>query len=396
MNGINGPGILGSYGSGASPIFTNLYTGGSGVSDWRTMDLDFVRPVGADLYTTAVEVVHPSSRFTFLRVKATGAGTGADGTFLTFAMNIFDTPSSVNQHVEHAIVDSEITDGRYAFYGAGDKLAFMGNYLYSSGDNQHVYRSFYANKGVNSNNTLAGGGDAGGWGPISLVKQHAPDQPGAYSEYLHWSDNRFAPTNVYVSLGFGSENAITDQRLRHVVVERNWFSADYNAQLSVNMSSGYDYTVRNNLFVMDNYWGTGVQVQHTTTGPVTDQVEIYNNTFYKSDGGGNGMDAIQAMDGVTNVTIRNNLAYAPSASSPVMISLLGGTTVTESNNSTDTQVRTVSPAFLSATPTTLAHFDLLAGSYARNAGFTVPVYRDLLDRLRPQGASFDLGAIEGE
>ncbi len=395
MGGINGPGIIGSYGTGASPIFTGLNIGSSGVSDWRVMDVDFVRPTG-DLYATAVEVVHPSSRMTFLRVKSTGAGSGADGSFISFAMNIYDTPDSVNRQVEHAIVDSEITGGRYAFYGAGDKFAMLGTYLHASGDSQHVYRSFYANKSVTSNNTFAGGGDAGGWGPISLVKQHAPDQPGAYSEYLQWSDNRFAPTNVYVSLGFGSENSITDQRLRNVVVERNWFSAQYNAQLSLNVAAGYNYTLRNNLFVMDNYWGTGLQIQHTSTGPATEYVNIFNNTFYKSDGGGNGMDAIQIMNSISNIVIRNNLAYAPNASSPSMLSTLSGpTNVTLSNNSTDTQVRTVSPNFSSATPVTIQHFDLLSGSYGRNAGYAVPNFSDLLNRVRPVG-SYDMGALEAQ
>ena len=395
MGGINGPGIIGSYGTGASPIFTGLNIGSSGVSDWRVMDIDFVRPTG-ELYATAVEVVHPSSLLTFLRIKATGAGSDDNGSFISFAMNMYDTPTVVGYQVGHTIADSEITGGRYSFYGAGDKIALLGNYIHGSGGGQHVYRSFYAYKAVNSNNTFAGGGDSEGWGPISLVKQHAPDQPDAYTEYMHWSDNRFDATNVYVALGLGSENNITDQRLRHIVVERNWFSAQYLMQLGVNMSAGSDYTVRNNLFVMDNFDGTAVQAAHDTLGPAPVRVHIHNNTFYKSDGGGQGMSAIQILDDGTSAVVRNNLGYAPNASSPTMVSVLfGATDVTQSNNSSDTQLRTVSPNFSNATPVTLQHFDLLSGSYGRNAGYAVPNFSDLLNRVRPVGI-YDMGALEAQ
>ena len=64
-------------------------------------------------------------------------------------------------------------------------------------------------------------------------------------------------------------------------------------------------------------------------------------------------------------------------------------------NSSDTQIKSTFPGWVSATPAVPADFGLTAGSYANNTGTSVPVWSDFFRASRPQSGVMDIGAVEG-
>jgi hypothetical protein len=90
--------------------------------------------------------------------------------------------------------------------------------------------------------------------------------------------------------------------------------------------------------------------------------------------------------------VRNNLAYAPNANGPVMLVNNCGACLTQSNNSTDVQVKNTSPNFVTMPPAAPANYRPTSG-YAIGGGTPVPVWSDFLLQSRPQGV-IDMGAVE--
>ena len=120
--------------------------------------------------------------------------------------------------------------------------------------------------------------------------------------------------------------------------------------------------------------------------PPATRVRISNNTFFKGDAGSSFL-AVSVSSQVSDVTIRNNLASAPSVGSDALISGTCPGLVEESNLLTD------SAGFTNAGG---LDFTLTSGSVARNAGMTLLDVASDYTRttVRPQGAAFDLGAFE--
>jgi hypothetical protein len=96
-----------------------------------------------------------------------------------------------------------------------------------------------------------------------------------------------------------------------------------------------------------------------------------------------------------NVTVRNNLAYAPLSSSALMFSGTGASGFLESNNSSNAQMKSTLPGWMSSAPSNPADFSLATTSYARDAGATaVPVFSEFFLASRPQNGVIDMGAVE--
>ena len=137
----------------------------------------------------------------------------------------------------------------------------------------------------------------------------------------------------------------------------------------------------------------GFSVQAAGRAPVPDNVRLEHNTFYSADvnaGLGDIFTPITLASGVTNVTVRNNLGYAPNAASPVMVLNNGAVSPTISNNSLPGAIST-NPNFASATPANPVHFKLIAPSYAIGTGISVPVWSDFF--LVPEPSPRDIGAV---
>lgn len=103
-------------------------------------------------------------------------------------------------------------------------------------------------------------------------------------------------------------------------------------------------------------------------------VKIFNNTIYNILNAGAAGIRISSS---TNIQVRNNIAYLAG------VNILGGT---QSNNFTS------NPSFVDPAN---GNFRLQSGSAARDTGMTVTeVTHDFERTLRPQGASYDIGAFE--
>jgi hypothetical protein len=97
---------------------------------------------------------------------------------------------------------------------------------------------------------------------------------------------------------------------------------------------------------------------------------------------------------IENVTITNNLAYAPNVTHPLSVKDVGAKNVIVSNNSTDAQIKATNPFSATTPPVNLTDWIPQASSYAIDAGATVPTWSDFRRANRPQGSGYDMGAIE--
>jgi hypothetical protein len=422
---VTGPGIIGAFGAGTSlPIAkitpTTPNTGFSiiqlsspytpGIGDWRVMDLDID---GSFVKSSDV------------------SGIGANGgfnQFLALRLNIHDIWRGVaagpdildwwnnNGHPGHTIFDEwSVVDstmngipgcnspGNYncdwRVYLAAKHSTVQGNYL----DNQdtggsHVLRSEYTGKGVFSNNTLARAGDF-----QLAIKLHAKDWTtagvtnpggvGTYTEQVVIADNKIIGGINPWTLSLGPQDEIHDERVRDIIVERNWFTAGTASQVHMHINSSKT-TIRNNICDLSgaNYH-TCVLVDVWGITPAPDNVRIYNNTFYS--GTRDTHDdfvGVEIGTAVTNTTVQNNLGSVPFATGPVMISGTG-TGLIQSNNLLNNSPAAI---FVNALPSVPADFGLSSASPARNTGLSaVPVLSDFFRTIRSQGGAIDIGAVEG-
>jgi hypothetical protein len=202
-----------------------------------------------------------------------------------------------------------------------------------------------------------------------------------------FSDNKFTSGEGGAwTVTLGPMDAGSDQRVKQVILERNWF-APHPGQQAALMVWAQDVTVRNNLFNLTGAAGqSGMIVEQRGIEPPPANVHVYNNTFHSNSAGG--FSPIRFAKGAGMVA-KNNLGYAPLSTSRDMVS----GTATIQNNTTDAGIL-LSAGFLAPTPVVPADFVLGAGSSAINAGATVPVFSDFFRRERPQGGAVDVGAVE--
>lgn len=334
-----------------------------------------------------------------------------------------------------AVVDSTVIPGAatvYSAYDSGSRIAFMGNDFDNGGNGtgSHVTRWPFLNKAVISNNTFSHPGYT-----RLAVKLHAPYwnevfnqfDPTAthpfitsatnssldnlsnysvyangdgYTKYVVISDNKLidapitatSPGNPW-SVELGPQDSGSDERIKDVIVERNWWVANTNSQVALRISAS-EITARNNVFDFSNGSNGQTAIQVVKDGIVltSDQVRLYNNTIYTSYAVPSSQFAgIDLAAQVTNITAKNNLAYAPNAQGPVMFVNACGACLAASNNSSDAQVKGTSPNFSLVTPVNPADFSIGSGSYAIGAGIAVPVWSDFF--LVPQTGARDLGAV---
>ena len=150
--------------------------------------------------------------------------------------------------------------GRDVHYFAGQRCAVMGNVLSDSSAAEHVLRTPYIFKGVFSHNDMSK--------PAAtkhVVKMQAASwfaaAPTAYTEQVLFSDNKFTSGDGGSwTVTFGPMNAQTDERVKQVILERNWF-APHPGQNRALTVWAQDVTVRNNLFNLTGASGqTGMPV----------------------------------------------------------------------------------------------------------------------------------------
>lgn len=407
---VNGPGIIGAYGATnvAKPVFRRLsspydaiFSLGQNtptlIGDWRIMDIDLDGQNLKEGYNKGIDAAGQFDQLLALRLNIRGVwrGIAASHWSLPAGRAIFDG---------WAIVDSTITGivgcnslGNYncdwRIYLSGVRHAMQGNSL----DNEdtggsHVIRNEYLNKALIQNNYIARAGVgqhaiklhawkwAGGSGGNSVA--------GVYTQNVVISDNWIVGGINPWTVSIGPQNNVSDERVRDVIFERNYITAGTGTQIGVESSASRS-TYRNNIVnlgsISDHH--TGFWLSRRGVEPMPDDLNVFNNTLFSNMAGDfKGFDVVDA----TNVTIKNNLGYAPLSQYTIqMISGVGAGGLIVSNNTTDVQLKNTDPGWSNSTPSNPVDFKLNSNSYAAGSGATLPVFSDFFGLQR---SANDLGA----
>jgi len=289
---------------------------------------------------------------------------------------IFATPHDGNGWVE-CEATAEHSGG---IYTGGRRLAILGNDIHDM-TNTHVLRVWQAHKGVISNNRL--------WNPgptRHALKLHGPGH-GDGRPHTRWvtvSDNVIR--GKVWSVAIGPQDAENDERVSHVVFERNRTTGESTVQVDL-IIWARDVMVRNNVFVGTggSKYYTAVRVGRRGIEPFPRDVRVLGNTVVRLDEVSE-FAALDVAPAAQGVRFQNNLATAPRAATRALVS---GPPAAVSS---DHNLLTPSPGFADA-----AHGDytLRQGSPAIDAGAVVPeLLTDFLRAVRPRGKGYDLGAFE--
>ena len=129
---------------------------------------------------------------------------------------------------------------------------------------------------------------------------------------------------------------------------------------------------------------------------------IYNNTFRNGDASRD-IAAVVADTKGKQLTVRNNLASSQSDPAAVFIAgaihspstpAVGDGAIVQSNNSTNSQIRSIDPLFMGAAGS-VAGWIVQSGSYAKGASTFVPAWSDFFGGVtRPAAAAGAIGATE--
>jgi hypothetical protein len=418
-----GPGIVGAFGTGVDPIVR--MTGNTvilllssantpGINDWRVMDLELDGM--SKLASVGIEADGGFNKFLALRLNIHDTQRG-----ISAPISVLDYINANPSYPKHtifedwSILDSNITvipgcnssveicDWR--IYLAGKRITIQGNFLDNlTTGGSHVIRNEYIGKGVISNNIIAhaGAGQASIklhamlWTQVSVAN---PTGLGTFTEQVVIADNKLIGANNPWTTTLGPQNDWRDERLRDIIVERNWFTSGPGTQASL-LVWAVDTTIRNNICDMTGgIWHQCFVVTRRGAEPPPTNVRVYNNTIYSGSTG----DFIGVNIGglATNVTVKNNLGSAPFATGPIIIAGTGASGFNQSNNLLH---NSPSALFVNATPAIPANFMLKSlPNPARDTGLTtVPVFSDffvfsnfLQLPSRPQNGVTDIGAVEG-
>lgn len=409
-----GPGIIGAFGTGASPsvqmtgstTILNLSSASTPtITDWRVMDLDLNGMSNAA--SMGIGTAGSINQVTLLRLNIHDTHNGIS--FSDSLLDWLNNNGSPGQTMwdQIAIVDSSVlhTMGGVGGNGVGvaaKRLSMLGNLVDDSSLAEHILRVFNVSRGVISNNTLSKQAAA-----KAIIKMHGPTWlsgtppsgvAGSYTELAVLSDNKFvAADGTDWTINTGPQNAQSDERLRNIILERNWFIGGNTTQVGL-VVNAVDETVRNNISV--NTAGKFMQVSYrsgASTGlePAPLNIHIYNNTVYSSSAQSGDLIGVDIRAPSANTVVYNNLGTGPFASVLTMVSNAGTGTV-QGNN----PIYLPSALFASATPAIPADFSLKPlPNPARDTGLSsVPVWSDFFLTNRPQSGVpgvIDLGAAEG-
>jgi hypothetical protein len=432
---VTGPGTIGAFGSalarpkvlntGAPP---NVLVIGSAstpnITDWRAMDLEIDgagNPLGID--TAAVAGGGGAHQITLLRLNAHDLKFGANFAFTL--LDFFNSGGSPGHTLwdQLAIVDTNISNlndgsvpptfnGGNGMFLSASRLMLLGNSVSNSTSAEHNVRIQFANFGVIQNNNFAFPNVTKAlltlrshvFGAVSVTG-------GGFTEKVVISDNLFQSGLDATPITIGPSNNSSDHRVRDVIFERNLSKAGAATQNALTVQAD-EVTVRNNILIMTGAAAYNCMVfERNGIEPAHSQIRIYHNTCFSNDSGVGAppptLRVVFLRPDVSNVTIVNNLGFAPNMiTSPVFLTNTGATSVTGGSgtfgNSSDFQIKNTDPGFVNASGTfgTATDF-LLSPGYARDGGLTfptdptgAPVFSDFFRITRPSGSATDAGATE--
>ena len=399
---IDGPGYIGAYGtcSGANqrgicsnaPLIQKtsgnhyIFTVGS-ANDWRITDLAFSGS-SCEGCGGAITGWADVDNNLWYRLKSTGFD-------IHFGLNDFQVGTANVQNDNVFFVNNEVSSGyRYGAYLQARGLTIMGNHIGNTSVS-HILRISQAHKSVISNNLLENASTNSTAGRHALKLHSYAEYASTISktEYVVVSDNTFGGSGPWTVV-VGPVNAVRDERLKEIVIERNKFIAqtpNQNSLVGLGLKiSASGVIVRNNIFNatsggLGSY--TAINVSPRGIEPPPSDVGLYNNTVYRTDT--NALFGLAYVDAnSTNVTIKNNLGYAPLSTGALWWWLnTANSGVIESNN-----LLSSSPGFVNV-PGRDLHY--LNTSPAIDSGVTInTVFDDRDGNPRPRGNGYDLGAYE--
>jgi hypothetical protein len=406
-----GPSMVGAYGSGAKPIVNMTAIEGlaphNDGPDLRIVDLDARGPGDNSDFIT-----HLSSQVVQLLVLR------VDMQDFDYSVQLYAGDSYVagtNMHDQIAIVDStSLSDGTGGFdlFIGVERMLFLGNNFGDKGGPQHVLRFNYLHGGAVSHNSL--GRSCGPTQTIIKLHNAHHDDLGVWggncSREFIIADNLIDGCQENrIAAHIGPNPGKAEQCVEHFVVERNHFrvhpTADY-AVYRLLAVEGHGAVVRNNIFDLTGSTQTGpigVLVREGTTGNTSppDDNRVYNNVCYTSNSLTNG-NCIRVESPAADTIVKNNMMWAPNASSGFDFIEDTGTNTSYCDSGTDCNHRFTENPFVSSSPSTIDDYELNASaSDAIDKGELVPAAPiNFMQTTVPVdgdaqgGASWDLGALE--
>lgn len=411
-----GPVTIGAYGPCSdadelgicvnAPLIT--VTGGtfldlSSKQDWRIMDIRLSDPTRTN---GSFGGASDMQKHLFYRLKIEGFGVGLGWSHWNEAdlMRIDDM----------VIASCDISDSdTNVMYVGSERMALLGNRICDARQS-HVVRVWQAYRSVIGHNIISGSSVDTDTGRHAL-KFHGPGvRPGnpagsglgipvpatgfvdVKTQFSIIADNTFGSSGPW-PVALGPQDAYADERISHIIFERNRFHSDYGSQsvtpVQVSLMVWARHcTIRNNIIdgTGSSRYFTGIVIERRGIEPAPMNVEVYHNTICRGDSGYDPPVAITLYEQVRDSIVRNNLASFPSASgTAALIQNLSAGLAASNNLLTDAALFVLPGA---AAPLD-RDFSLQAGSPALGQGTTVPVFEDYYMNLRPASAA-DLGAVE--
>ncbi|MCP4344675.1 MAG: hypothetical protein GY795_04000, partial [Desulfobacterales bacterium] len=395
----------------------------SEAENWRIQDISFEGSVSLDpeeFYRNGNDWKHATTSDGKFSYWAVMAGSADIKSVLLMRVKVFGTRSAMSVsrggttgHDQLMMVDCDFSGTKSAvIYTASEQLVLMGSSVKNT-HFSHVVRLTQAYRSVLSHNIISGSSLSTDSGQQAL-KLHGPfieqltdpDETRKItnpSRFIVISNNVFGSSGP-LPVGVGPQNGNYDERLSDIIIEKNRFLTDYGTQSPripsrlLNLAAR-DVTVRNNVFD-----GTGsensfvaVTIDRRGSEPPPENIQVYNNTIYKSNTTNDDIYKIflgvDITSSASHVNIFNNLLSLPSTGTGELVSVMrsNGTNVIESSN-----LLTDSP--LLADPDNSdplsRNYSLLPNSPAIDAGETLSGVLDDYSGNTRIGSLYDLGAFQ--
>jgi hypothetical protein len=375
-----GPGIISKFGSGAKPrfemtagssfepIFKLSATSGAVLDDWRLFDLD-LDGQGTD-GSRGVYCWGAGTNVLLMRLDIANCGDGVSAPLSQVQAN------NIPPMTGFTIYDCTVTDLASGSGGnllgiAIRKLALLGSEILRSTNGEHVARFFWLQGAFVSNNLLSEAPF-----PRHVIKLMAPrfDQAGftfnQYSENIVISDNLIDGVGgTQIAVDVGPENDTFDERIRTMIVERNYFTVGAAVQVALQLS-GTDFAIRANVFNLDQTLSRdAMNIGKKAIEPSPGNITISQNTALSISSSGAQLAVIGTFG--TGLWFYNNLVAGPDAKL---------VPVADEGFITDEQGNALGTAaaadFVGGTaPSSIAGFELNDGSIGAGVGvgtFAVP------------------------
>ena len=400
------PTQIGAYGTGANPIVNNATNNNTCFfmnNPQSRIDVRDIKFVGTEL--TNCYGVNGSTNYGFsaLRIEsylmgsALTLGTGSVGNeygdFVVQDCNFHENFSEVVIYTPG--VDTRGGGKLGIWMNNSERVSIIGNRIYNMRGIEHNIRTQGVGKALYAHNLL----DSPGTGKhaMAIRGKVAPDAPRT-TRYIRVADNLITTDNnpnIDRLTQFGPQAAQYLENIEDVIIEGNWFNAKYGTGVHSEISG--KFTLRNNLFKnsMPTGYASEFTNNYTNTGGtgVPSDTRVYNNSAVAViTGTGYQFSRVYASLAslCSGVLVKNNLIYASGQTgTPVILTLDGGNPNTgggASNNSTPTQVKSVSPAFVANPPVLVTDWKLTGASYGLTGGATIPVLRDFFNSTKDADA----------